>query len=115
MTPEGHPVAGMNTFSAYEEDGAVVAQVQCLVRTNDPFYEISARMGIFFRTEDDFWRHTVEAVAAHFGVNARAETKISLVDPRVQWSAAKNVWHNAAIRTGLYLPVAVFKSLLRRR
>jgi hypothetical protein len=28
------------------------------------------------------------------------------VDPRVQWSEAKNVWHNAAIRTGLYLMAA---------
>jgi hypothetical protein len=115
MTPEGHPVAGMNTFSAYDDDGTVVAQVQCLVRTNDPLYEISARLGIFFRTEDAFWAYTVEAVAAHFGVKTQAETKVSLIDPRVQWSEAKNVWQNAAIRTGLYMPVAIFMKALGRR
>jgi len=114
MTPEGHPVAGMNTFSAYEEEGAVAAQVQCLVRPSDPLYEISARLGILYRTEDDFWGHTVEAVAAHFGVKAQAETKISLVDPRVQWSEAKNLWHNAAMRTALYLPVALVKRAFKR-
>ena len=33
------------------------------------------------------------------------EQKNVLVDNKVQWSEAGNVWHNAAIRTTLYLPV----------
>jgi hypothetical protein len=32
-----------------------------------------------------------------------------LVDPRVQWSQAKNVWHNSAIHTGLYLAATPFR------
>ena len=44
MTPEGHPVSGWNTFSAYEEDGATVAQVQGLVRASDPIYEFGHRI-----------------------------------------------------------------------
>jgi hypothetical protein len=37
-----------------------------------------------------------------------------LVDPRVQWSEARNLWHNAAMRTALYMPVAIARKLLRR-
>jgi hypothetical protein len=103
MTPEGHIVAGMNTFSAFVDEGTPVAQVQCLVRPSDPLYEISARMGVLYRTEDNFWKHTVEALATHFGVTTAAVITTELVDPRVQWLAAGNVWHNAAVRTGLYM------------
>ena len=106
MTPEGHPVAGMNTFSAYEEDGCTVAQVQCLVRANDPIYEINMRLGILHQMEDNFWKHTVEALAAHFGVQGQAQQITTCVDSRVQWAEAKNIWHNAAIRSGLYLMAA---------
>ena len=28
------------------------------------------------------------------------------VDPRWQWSQARNLWHNAAVRTGMYLALA---------
>ena len=103
MTPEGHIVAGWITFSAYEEDGCTVAQAQVLVRPSDPLYELSFRLGIGHKTEDDFWLHTVRAVAARFGVNGQATQETTLVDPKVQWSQWKNVWRNSAIRTGLYM------------
>jgi hypothetical protein len=114
MTPEGHIVAGMNTFSAFIDDGAVVAQVQCLVRPSDPLYEISARMGVLYRTEDNFWRHTVEALGAHFGVTSQAIITTELIDPSVQWSAAGAVWHNAAVRTGLHMLGAPFRWIGKR-
>jgi hypothetical protein len=38
MCPEGHPEAGWNTFSAYEEEGAIVVQIQSLGRANDPIF-----------------------------------------------------------------------------
>jgi ATP/maltotriose-dependent transcriptional regulator MalT len=34
------------------------------------------------------------------------------VDPKVQWSQAKNVWHNAGVRSMLYTMTAPFR---RRR
>jgi hypothetical protein len=40
--------------------------------------------------------------------------RATLVDPRLQWSEAKNVWHNAAVRTALFLPIALVRRLLRR-
>jgi hypothetical protein len=39
-------------------------------------------------------------------------TKV-LVDPSVQWSQAKNIWNNAAIRTVLYLLGAPWRWLRR--
>ncbi len=81
MTPEGHIVAGWITFSAYEEDGATVAQAQVLIRPSDPLYELTFRFGIGHKTEDDFWNHTVRAVAAHFGVQAQPQQQTTIMDP----------------------------------
>ena len=106
MTPEGHILAGMITFSAFEEEGATVAQVQALIRANDPLYELTFRLGVGHKTEDEFWHHTLRALAAHVGVNGQVQQRTSLVDPRMQWSEAKNIWHNSGIRTGLYLMAA---------
>lgn len=117
MTPYGHMFAGMNTFSGYEDDGTV-AQIQVLVRASDPLYEIGCRLGIVHKTEDDFWHQTLRNLAAHFGVKeAYVQQSNSLVDPKLQWSEAKNIWHNAAVRTGVYLlasPVRWIRNLARR-
>ncbi len=114
MTPQGHMFAGMITFSAMEETGSTVAQVQALMRANDPFYELTFRLGFGHKMEDDFWRQTLEALAAHFGVKAFVQQQVTLVDPRVQWSEAKNIWLNAGIRTALNTPLALARKLLRR-
>jgi hypothetical protein len=106
MTPEGHILAGMITFSAHEEEGATAAQVQVLIRANDPLYELAFRLGVGHRSEDVFWHHTLRSLAAHFGAEGRVEQQTTLVDPRVQWREARNIWHNAGIRTGLYLMAA---------
>ncbi len=115
MTPEGHTFAGMITFSSYQEDGDPYAQIQVLVRANDPVYEIACRIGLVHRMEDRFWHHTLRAVASQFGVqSAEVEQHNLLVDPKVQWSKAKNLWHNAAIRTGIYAPIALIRRFLGR-
>ena len=114
MTPQGHMFAAIITFSAYDDDGAV-AQVQALIRANDPLYELAFRLGFGHRMEDEFWRQTLVNLAAHFGVNGQVQQKVTLVDARVQWSQAGNIWHNAAIRTALYMPVALARRVFRRR
>jgi hypothetical protein len=53
-------------------------------------------------------------LAAHYGVQSQVDQKITLIDPRVQWSEAKNIWQNAGIRTGLYLMTAPFRWLGRK-
>ena len=101
MNVDGHMFAGMITFSAEEDDGTLV-QIQVLIRASDPIYEIGCRLGIVHRSEDAFWRQTLENLAAHFDVDGYVQESVTLVDPKVQWSEAKNIWHNAAIRTGIY-------------
>jgi hypothetical protein len=101
MTPQGHMFAGWITFSAYENEGCTVAQSQVLIRANDPLYEIGFRLGGYAK-EDRFWQDTLTSVGEYFGVKAPVETLKVCVDPKLQWSQAKNIWHNSAIRTMLY-------------
>jgi len=101
MTPQGHMFAGWITFSAYKEDGSTVAQAQVLIRANDPIYEIGFRLG-GYKQEDMFWQHTLKAVGEHFGVNELVQTEVVCIDPKFQWSEARNIWHNAAMRTTMY-------------
>lgn len=111
MTPEGHMFAGMITFSADEEEGITLVQVQVLIRASDPLYELGCRLGIVHKQEDEFWRGTLQNLAAEFGVEGQVEQQNILVDPRMQWKEAGNIWHNAAIRSGLYAPVAWVRKL----
>lgn len=114
MTPQGHIFAGMITFSAHEDDGVTVAQIQALVRASDPLYELGCRVGVAHKAEDAFWHGTLRALAARFGVNGSVQQRTTLVDPRVQWSEAGAIWHNAAVRTTLYAPLNAVRSLVRR-
>jgi len=113
MTPQGHMFCSIITFSASEE-GATLAQVQALLRASDPLYELMMRMGIGHKSEDEFWQATLRNLAAHFGVQGQVQQQVTCIDPHIQWSQAKNIWHNAAIRTALYTPVAMVRKLVRR-
>ncbi len=116
MTPQGHIFAGMITFTGFEEEGTTVAQIQALVRASDPIFEIAARLRIVHTQEDIFWHGTLTNLARHFGVTSPNVTqKDILVDPRVQWSEAGNVWHNSAIRTGMNLPVRVLRQIFGKK
>lgn len=113
MTPQGHIFAGTFTFSAHEGEGATVAQIQALVRASDLIYEMGCRVGVAHKSEDAFWHGTLRSLAARFGVNGTVQQRTTLVDPRVQWSAAGDVWHNAAVRTTLYAPVNAMRRLFQ--
>jgi hypothetical protein len=108
LTPEGHMFAGMITFSAFEED-CTVAQIQVLVRANDPLYELGFRLGLMHTTEDEFWAATLRALAAFWNVEGVVQQRNICMDPKVQWSQAGNIWHNAAIHTGIYLMLSPFR------
>ena len=113
MTPEGHPEAGWNTFSVFEEDGSLVAQAQSLGRPADPMYEFFLRFLGAGDQQDKVWIHMLEQLAAHFNVSSEVILTKVLVDPSVQWSQAKNIWKNAAVRTVFYLLGAPFRWLLK--
>lgn len=113
MTPQGHMFAGWITFSAFEDGEDTVAQAQVLMRANDPMYEVGLRLG-GHKTEDVFWERTLKALAAHFGVEGTVEMQIVCVDARFQWAYARNIWHNAAMRTAMYNISAPFRWIRRR-
>jgi hypothetical protein len=119
MTPQGHMFAGWITFSAFESPAAsendppgCVAQVQVLMRAQDPISEIGLALG-GHKAEDRFWSSTLCSLAAQFGSLAEPEAQVACVDPRRRWSQAGNVWHNAGIRSGLYMAGAPLRWLQR--
>ena len=118
MTPEGHPESGWNTFSAYtDEDGTTVAQVQSLARANDPIYELGFRV-VGSTEQERIWTHVLKSLGAHFGVNEPVTLEKVLVDPKVQWSQVKNLWHNAGARSMFYTmaaPTRWARGMMRRR
>jgi hypothetical protein len=112
MTPAGHMESGWITFSAYEEDGCTVAQVQSLARANDPLYEIGF-MIFAHRHQEWFWAQTLVKLAAHFGLRGQVQTQKSCLDCSLQWSQVSNVWYNAALRTAFCAPFCWTRRLLR--
>lgn len=109
MTPQGHMFAGWITFSAFQQGDVVIAQAQVLMRANDPIYELGLTLG-GHRAEDKFWAQTLKALGAHLNVTSQAvEKEVICVDPRLRWSYAGNIVHNAAIRTTLLGPTRWFR------
>lgn len=95
MNPEGHPWAGMITFSAEEQDGVTVAQVQLFIRAYDPLTEVSMPM-FGHRIEDRIWIHMLRAIAGHFGVvDAEVTKHIVCVDDKRQWKYFGN-WRKSS-------------------
>lgn len=112
MTPQGHMFAGMITFSASRDGNDTLAQIQLLVRASDPLYEMMLRLRVGHKMEDDFWKQTLRNLSAHFKApGSEPQLRMALVDPRLQWREAKNIWHNAAIRTTFYTLATPFRWL----
>jgi hypothetical protein len=111
MAPEGHPFAGPVTFSAYaDEDGVTVVQVQEFTRASDPFWELMMHTPVLGdRMQNEMWRSTLRSLATHFGIDGPVESKVAVVDRRWQWKYARNIWHNAGIRSTLTAPIRWFR------
>jgi hypothetical protein len=117
MTAEGLPEAGWNTFSAYEEDGTTVVQIQSLARASDPIYEVGFRL--FGSTQQErIWTHVLSNLAERFGVRGRVRLEKECVDPQLQWFRVGNLWHNASLRSVVYALAAQgrrVRDLIRRQ
>jgi hypothetical protein len=102
MNPEGHPWAGMITFSASEVDGAAQAKVTLLIRAYDPLTELG--MMLFgHRLEDRVWEHTLGAVATHFGApGAEVERQVVRLDARRRWAHFGNWRRSSALYAMLH-------------
>jgi hypothetical protein len=67
--------------------------------------------------QERIWTHVLKSLAGHFGVNEPVTLEKVCVDPKLQWSQAKNVWQNAGARSMLYTMVGLGRrmgNLLRR-
>ncbi|MFL5697125.1 MAG: hypothetical protein ACJ797_08490 [Ktedonobacteraceae bacterium] len=113
MTPQGHPESGWNTFSVYTSDDELICQIQSIARANDPLYEFGFRL-LGSSVQERIWAHVLKALEAHLQVEGQLSIDKVCVDPRVQWSEARNVWQNAALRTLLYTLGAPLRWLSRR-
>ena len=71
------------------------------MRANDPLYELGMTFGGHAK-EDRFWAQTLTALGSRLGVpDPQVETRSTCVDSHRQWRNAKNVWHNAMLRSTL--------------
>lgn len=66
------------------------------MRASDPMYEIGLRFG-GHKQEDRFWQRMFRGIQRYL-----LRMELICVDPRLQWSQAKNIWHNAAMRAAMY-------------
>jgi hypothetical protein len=108
MTPAGHPEAGWVSFSSYVEDGCTFAQVQVLARASDPFYELAFRLA-GSKLQDQIWPHVLTQLAALLGTSGEIQMHRTLLDPKLQWKRAGNIWYNAQLRTWLHSPIALIR------
>ena len=76
-----------------------------LARANDPLYELGLRI-VGATEQERIWTHVLRSLASYFGTNEPVSLDKTCVDARLQWSRAKNVWHNAAVRSFLYTMAA---------
>ena len=103
MNPEGHPLCGWNTFSVFDDEGVLYAQVQEQSRPSDPLYELFFRFLGSSAQQDKIWLHVLTQLAAYFDIHEPVEVTKTLMDPSVQWSQASNITKSAAIRTVFYV------------
>jgi hypothetical protein len=115
MTPEGHMFAAWITFSAYEVKGQTTVQIQILLRAGDPIYEMGMAFG-GHKKEDEFWKATLMSLSQRLGAQpTHVELTQTCLDKKRQWSNARNIKHNAAIRSGLYTMTHPFRRRRARR
>jgi hypothetical protein len=121
MTPQGHMLAGWITFSAHEQPRAgepegdvCIAQVQVLMRAQDPLSEVGLALG-GHKAEDRFWCETLRALAARYDAEVEPAVEVVCVDPRRRWAQAKNAWHNAAVRSAMHTVATPVRWLRRTR
>lgn len=115
MTPQGHPLAAWDTFSAFRDGDVVVAQAQALERTADPLTELAYLFGAD-RYNDRFWEETLANLARSVGVaEPSVSTEKICVDRRRQWRYVGNVRYSPAVSMATGVLTAPVRWLRGRR
>ena len=103
MTPQGHPESGWVTFSAFEENGKIIAQIIGLARANDFVYEVAFH-AVGSKMQVNTWKTVLASLAKYLEIPADVTVEPVCIDKHLQWSQTGNVWYNAQIRTLFYVP-----------
>jgi hypothetical protein len=115
MTPQGHPLAAWDTFSAFRDGDVTVAQAQALERTADPLTELAYMFGAD-RYNDRFWEETLANLARSVGMaEPSVVTQKVCVDRRRQWRYVGNVRFSPAVSMAIGAVTAPVRWLRRRR
>lgn len=109
ITPQGHPEAGWVTFSVDEREDSVYVQIQGLVRSSDPFFEIAFTL-LGSKFQETIWKHVLSSLAKYLGVEDNVQMKKYRPATDLQWSKTGNIWYNSHIRS---LPLNI-KTLFKR-
>jgi hypothetical protein len=89
----------MITFSSQLVGTTTSAQVQLIIRAQDPMVELAMAFG-GHRKEDKIWIHTLTQLAQHLGIEEPVVDKqVVCVDRKRQWRRAGNIKHDAVLHT----------------
>lgn len=110
MTPQGHPEAGWVTFSASSAGKAVRMQIQGLVRSSDPFFELAFRM-VGSKFQETIWKYVLTSLASYLDVTAPVQMTKKRIASDLQWSKTGNIYYNSQIRSLPYNIPYMFRSL----
>ncbi len=98
ITPQGHPEAGWITFSVSEREDSVYAQIQGLVRSSDPFFEIAFTIA-GSKFQETIWKHVLSSLAKYLEVEDNVQMKKYSPATDLQWGRFQNIWYNAQLRS----------------
>ncbi|MCX5992737.1 MAG: STAS domain-containing protein [Chloroflexi bacterium] len=114
ITPEGHPESGWVTFSAEENDGGIIIQIQGLARASDPLYEVAFRLA-GSKLQQGIWTHVLQSLLRYVGSKSQIEVAPLCLDKKLQWSKFFNIFANAQVFTILNMPLIFLRKLIRRK
>lgn len=100
QSPTGHLFAGRISFSTRTHDGKPLAEIEILMRANDPLYELGLKFG-GHRKEEHFWAEMLWNLAGLYGERPSVFVSRQCLDRSRRWRHVTNIRHNAAIRTVL--------------
>jgi hypothetical protein len=112
ITVQGHILAGWITFSSYRHNDDTIIQVNPIFRAGDPLMELGMRLGAA-KQEDQFWHATLANLARRLGVHGELSQQDVLIDPRIRWTAYKNICYSAAMGSSFYMPVYLLQKGVR--
>ena len=86
--------------------------VKTAVSIPDPIFEAAFRLA-GSKMQVRIWTYLLESLAGHLGGEPMVKVKAEVLDGRVHWSQAGNIWHNAQVRTLLHVALSPLRRISR--